>query len=1408
MIRKLLLLPLLLCVGFVSFSQTVHEWYQDGIVIFQMKTDVEYHIPVRNKHVDIDRVDFIAKLKDTYDIYEMTQKHPDDPDELLRHTYEIKFDKWAQVESLIADIQRNPEVAYAEKKELHRHFLTPNDLGPNSASGSGMWHLYRINAPQAWDLSTGDPNIVVAVTDDAILTTHVDLQNKLVQGYDAPTGGTDPNPCGSNNGNHGTHVSGTVGADTDNNTGVSSIGFDVSIMPVKIGNCNGSLTHGYEGINYAANNGADVINMSWGGGGFSNYGQNICNAAANAGAILVAAAGNDGVSTVFYPAGYNNVIAVASTTTNDAKSGFSQFGTWIDIAAPGSAIRSTYATSNTAYNRIQGTSMASPNVAGLVGLIKSYVPQATNQDIINCLLSTADNIDAVNPSYVGQLGSGRINAFAALQCIGAFNLPLDVGITEILDPGTTVCGNSFTPQVRLRNFGTNTITSVEINYEWNGTPFVFNWSGNLAQGQNEIVTLPTQVAPNGSYTFTASTSNPNASADLNTGNDASDQVFLVDVNGQTIDLTLDLDCYGSEISWAIVDDNGNTLYTGGGYSDNGLGQTITESFCLPVGCYSFEINDTYGDGMHGSQWNGCNVDGNYTITGPTGDTLVQMTAPNGDFGFGTTDAFCVVSPNVLNDAGISAIITPTGLNCSSSITPTVEIRNYGLNTLTSATINYQTTGGVQTFAWTGSLATGQTENVTLPALTTGGGLVTLTAFTSNPNGQLDDDATNDQNSAQLTVFTTAAPLPFSEDFEGPNVFTPGGWTLENPDGATTWEMASVGGITPGSTAAKIDFFNYAVAAQRDAMITPLINLAGYSSAQLDFDHAYRRFNQNAADSLVIYVSSDCGQTWDVVFAAAEDGTGSFATQTTNTNAFTPSISDDWCFAGGIGASCFSVDLTPYVGQQVFVKFESYNAGTIGNNLFIDNINIDGVPNAAPPVPSYSSNTTAVCEGGTITFTDASTANITNWSWSFPGGTPATSTSPNPTVTYANAGTYDVILTVTNSFGTETLTTSNAVSVNTTPNVSISAGTQQLCEGSTTQITASGATSYTWDSGLGVGSTQTVSPTQTTTYTVTGSNGLACEATESITITVNTLPTVVASSDATICSGNTVQISASGASSYLWDNGAGNGAIQNVTPTQTTVYTVTGTDANNCSNTDNVTITVEDVPTVTVSSSNLSICPGGTVSMTASGADSYIWSPTSGLSSATSAAVVATPSTTTTYTVEGTNNCGTDTEDITVTVLPTPTTPVITQTGNTLSVTLQAGETATWAYNGFPAGTGSSITMQGDGIYLVTITNANGCESSNSGSYEMDVTSVQEIGLDALLNLYPNPTKGMFTVEFGEHEGLQIDVTDALGRSVVRTIQVETGNTQTAVDISHCSPGIYNVVIQTNRGKINRKVTLH
>lgn len=1407
MLKKLVLFALL-CIGFsTTYAQTVYEWYQDGIVIFQMKTDADVKIPSRNKEVDMSRVDFISNVKEKYGIYEMIQMHPNDPDILLRHTYQVKFDKWKDVENLIRDIQSNNNVEYAEKKELHKHFLTPNDLGANTSTGTGMWHLYRMSAQQAWDLSTGDPNIVVAVADNAILTTHQDLQNKLVQGFDAPTGGNNPNPCGSNDGNHGTHVSGTVGAETNNGIGVSSIGFDVSIMPIKIGNCNGALTHGYEGINYAANNGADVVNMSWGGGGFSNYGQNVCNAAFNAGTILVAAAGNDGTNQQFYPAAYNNVISVSSTTTNDAKSGFSQYGTWIDISAPGSAIRSTYATSTTAYSRIQGTSMASPNVAGLIGLMKSYVPTASNADLISCLLSSADNIDGANPSYIGQLGSGRINAFEALQCIGLFNVALDAGITEINSPGTVVCGNAFDPQVTLRNFGTNTLNSVAINYEWNGTPAVFNWTGTLTQGQTTIVNLPTQVAPNGSYTFTASTSNPNGSADQNPSNDESQIGFIVDENGQTMDFSLDLDCFGSEVSWSIIDDNGNTMFSGGGYSDVAGGENITESFCLPVGCYTFEINDTYGDGMYGSQWQSCSIDGDYSITDESGNILVQMTAPNADFGFGTTHLFCVVAPNNMNDAGISTIISPSGINCSNSVNPIVEIRNFGNNPLTSATINYQTTGGVQTFSWTGNLTTGQAESVILPAIAVTVGLVTFTAYTSDPNGQTDDDSSNDESSVNLNVYTAIANLPFVEDFET-NVFASGEWSTVNPDNDVTWELATVGGITPGSTAAKIDFFNYAIAAQRDGLVSPRISLAGYSTAEMTFDHAYRRFNQTAADSLVIYISTDCGVTWNREFAAAEDGTGSFATQTTNTNDFTPAVADDWCFSGGIGASCFSVNLNAYVGQEIFVKFESYNAGTIGNNLFIDNINIDGVPNADPPIPNFTSNTTSVCENGSVQFTDLSTANITDWSWSFPGGVPATSTDQNPIVTYPNSGTYNVELTVTNSFGSETILMTNEITVNTLPNVSVSATNLEICAGTSTQLSASGANSYTWDNGLGAGANKTVSPLTTTTYTVTGSNGLGCEVSESITIDVVANPTVTASANqTTICSGDVVELSAGGAISYTWNNGLGAGGNQTVSPTTTTIYTVTGTNGGNCSNTANVTITVNELPVVAINASTLTICEGTTVALAASGADTYTWTPTTGLSAGTGAAINATPTTTTTYTVEGSNNCGVDTENVTIFVNPNPATPVINQNGNDLSVNLLPGETAVWYLNGDFIGNGPVITMTSNGLYEVVVTNNTDCSASASGNFEMDTTSIDEVDLESAIVVFPNPTSGIFTVSMNGMGEVHVWLTDAIGRRLTDTKTLSGTSSEINYDISSFESGIYMIVFESQNGAFTRKVTL-
>ena len=1166
----------------VGFSQTVHYWYQDGLVVFQLKTTTSFNIPSKEKQVDFKSIDFLASLQEKYGIFSVTQLHPTDPDLLLRRTYQIEFSEMDRVEELIADLSKNQVIEYAEKKELHRHFLTPNDLGANATNTAGtspttnQWHLWKINAQQAWDLSTGSSNIVVAVTDDAILTTHVELTNKVLPGYDAPTGGTSTLPCGSNNGNHGTHVSGTVGAQTNNGTGVASIGYNVSVLPVKIGNCQGSLTHGYEGINWAANNGADVINMSWGGGGSSTYGQNICNAAFNAGAILVAAAGNDGTNQQFYPAAFNNVISVASTTPTDAKSSFSQYGTWIDIAAPGSNIRSTYASS--LYSSISGTSMASPNVAGLVGLMKSYVPTASNQDIINCLLSSATNINSVNGSYIGQLGAGRINAFAALQCLGAFNLQTDAGITQINAPGSTVCGSTFTPQVTLRNFGTNALTSVTINYQWNGTPQTFAWTGNLASAQSVVVSLPAQTAVSGNYTFTASTSNPNGTTDQNMTNNQSTLAFIVDPNGQTVNLSIITDCYGEEITWNIKNSANVTVASGGPYTNVAGGQTIPQTFCLPTGCYTFTINDSYGDGLNGAQWAACGLNGNYFMTNATGTNLFQMTAANGNFGFSTTHNFCITAPTNLDDAAITSILSPSGTVCESTVTPQVEITNFGINPLTQATISYNTGGAPQTFSWTGNLTTGQSATVSLPAIAVSGGNVIVSASTSLPNGQADDNSNNDQSQVTITAYTSGLSLPFTETFEN-SPFTNGTWTISNPDNEYTWEIATIAGTTPGNKAAKMNFYQYAQSARRDGMISPRLNLNGYSSATMTFEHAYRRFDQTTSDSLIIYVSTNCGATFTRIFARGESGQGTFATATTTNQAFTPANANEWCM-GTVGSDCYSIDLSAFVNQQVLIKFEGFNSGTVGNNLFIDNINITGVLDQNAPTPSFTANNTTVCTGATVTFDDQSTANITAWNWSFPGGTPATSTVENPTITYPTSGVYPVTLEVTNAFGTASTTTANYITVNTAPTVNATANNNTICAGQTANLSATGATSYAWSpSGTLNNATNAnvvATPTQTTTYVVTGTNTCGT-ANANVTITVNPSPTIPVISQ----SGSTLSITLAGGETAQWFlngnpiSGATGASIIADAPGN---YTVTVTNSSGCSRS-SVAVQIEDTTSV-------------------------------------------------------------------------------------------------------------------------------------------------------------------------------------------------------------------------------------
>ena len=350
----------------------------------------------------------------------------------LDKIYVLNFERELSAEEFYK-IRQLSLIQMIEKVPLYEFFYTPNDY-----SSTSMWNLEKIKAKQAWGLEKGGKNILVALVDDGMDTAHSDLQPTLwknvneipnnnidddnngyiddIFGWDMADNDNNPNVVASNNLSHGTHCAGIIGAKTDNSNGISSIGFNVKIMPLKCGrNGSSSIFNPYQGVEYAIENGAKIISMSWGGGSFSTTYQLLFNTAAQRNVICVAAAGNSRTNTVMYPAGYKNVISVGSTTNTDAKSSFSNYGTWVDVMAPGSSIYSSIP--GNSFGTKSGTSMACPLVSGLCALMLSRNPSMKAVDVEKCLKSSCDNIDSQNVNFIGSIGAGRINAYKALLCI-------------------------------------------------------------------------------------------------------------------------------------------------------------------------------------------------------------------------------------------------------------------------------------------------------------------------------------------------------------------------------------------------------------------------------------------------------------------------------------------------------------------------------------------------------------------------------------------------------------------------------------------------------------------------------------------------------------------------------------------------------------------------------------------------------------------------------------------------------------------------------------------------------------------------------------------------------------------------------------------------------------------------------
>ena len=361
--------------------------------------------------------------------------------------YQLEYSGQADLLKTVNAMLSTGLFVYAEPK-----FIPRTQYNPNDPSTGTQYFLNRISAYAGWDIHKGDSTTVIGITDTGTDTDHPDLQPNIKYNYADPINGVDDDndgyadnftgwDLGENDNDpqvnasaHGSHVSGCAAAVTDNGTGVASPGFYCRFLPVKISNANGSLTMAYEGIVYAADMGCQIINCSWGSAGGSSFGQNIVDYATfNKNSLVVAAAGNNGANAEFFPAAFQNVLAVASTGLSDTKSGFSNFGSFIDVCAPGSTIYS--AQFDNSYASQSGTSMASPVAAGVAAVVKSYIPSLNALQVGEKVRVTCDNIYSIsgNASYQNQLGNGRVNLLNALTISSPAVRMTDMVITDYND---------------------------------------------------------------------------------------------------------------------------------------------------------------------------------------------------------------------------------------------------------------------------------------------------------------------------------------------------------------------------------------------------------------------------------------------------------------------------------------------------------------------------------------------------------------------------------------------------------------------------------------------------------------------------------------------------------------------------------------------------------------------------------------------------------------------------------------------------------------------------------------------------------------------------------------------------------------------------------------------------------------
>ena len=1379
--KFLLLFVLFFSVNLIK-GQTVFKDYTDGKLYVKMSKVSIKNIQNENpRNIPLQKLSIFNGLLEKYKVTKVYKPfYQAFGDDKLTNILKIDFLKIGDVNAFIDDLNRINGVEYAEKVPLMTIDITPND--PTFAA-----HLTQINAPNAWNIFNGNSNITVAIVDNAVMWTHQDLIANTytntaeiagngidddangyiddINGWDVAD--NDNNPLPPVNGmDHGTHCAGIAGARTDNSVGIASIGWNIKIIPVKTtynSSNNSVIDDGYGGIVYAANARARVISCSWGGTGSSQSEQNVINYAWIRGCIVVAAAGNNGQALQIYPGAYGNVYCVASVNGSNVKSGFSNFGAWVDIAAPGEGIYSTLPGSGT-YGFKSGTSMATPLVAGLAALMLAKSSVMTQSDVLNCISSTAVNIYTLTGnstfSTSNQLGAGRIEAYQAMICASSFS-------------NTPPIANFFA-------FPLNTCPNTPVNFTDSSIYAPTSWSWVFQGGSPATSTLSNPSVfwnSPGTYSVQLTVSNTFSSS-------TKTKLSYITVAGPiALPLTEGFQSPAFlPVNWTRNNVYNDNIYwervTGiGGYStstacarfDNFNVDAIGQRDEMRTPKYVFSnvvsarlrfdvayarFNAFYSDTLEvklstncGASWTSIYLKGGTALATASDNAVSTFTPGSTQW---RTDSINVsaltagqnnVMFSFINRGHYGQDIYLDNINLVFP-TPTLNVlfsapicENASLTTINNSI-------GAGSYTWNFPGGTPAISTASNPSIF----YATAGIYTAQLNGQ------NGTNSSSTTVVFTVNPAPIIS-INTPTICNGAATTL-SASGAPNFTWAS----NPSGPTLSVA-----------PSVTTVYTVTGNNGLCSAAKTATVFVNQNP--TVTVNSPTICSGQQAIL---------------SPTGATTYTFND-----GAVTTSSLSVLILP--AATVVYTVTGSNGLCLAQTITTVLVR---------PSPTLTATNASICIGSATTL---SVSGASSYSWNTNASTNTVLVNPINNTIYTVTGT---------SLGCSS-TKTVGVSVESIPNVSLSLSSPSVCAGVQVVLSASGANTFIWSNNLS-GSSISVTPTTSTSYTATGTNTL-CSASVSGSIVVISAPplSINAVPSASVCSGTSVTLSATGLYNTIsWLNGTSPSTI--VTPTINTTYTVNGGNylSTGCTVQSIVTVFVNSNPLSAIVFTNASCtnsCSGKASATSSNGTGPYSYS----LSGSSCNTLPCLNLCVGNYTLLTTDALGCASKaTFTISAPVNNLLPIASSvnsscnncsTGSTsVSVT---GGLAPYTYTWSPV-TGNSASLSGllPGCYTVNISDANFCRTTAQTCVGVTPSTVGMNDIPAIfknLALYPNPAQNTIWIDF---PGLEFDY--QLYNDLGQLLKENRNNSNFAlVDVGDFAKGIYIITISRQGAKTQKKLVI-